>query len=388
MFLGTSQLGEMLHAKPLKMEGTARNEAEASEAGEFHRLLSENISSLLEELTASSTDLGKEMALHSESSYPLTNIEDLEELLHLELSLLNSLEEELSSEEYFGLIHQFLELSSTLTQAKQQQSVPADMGENVFEKMALLTNKLLLFIKEWKEGKSENPQPQNVKQQTDLKELMVLIEKKFAKIFQVTEKHTGRADTANVKSFPFHHFISENVSAGPFSINQLQQPRQATIQWVVDTSSSQVAREQLIQKLEGILSKSQSSFVNGNQQITIRLNPEHLGTLHIKLQETQHGLVAKLVAHSKSSASLLESGVTALKQNLVNANILVDKIEVVYQEQEQEQRFFHQGKSQEEQQAFKDSSSNGRKDKESAEKSFDEILSEEIVINEREAEGI
>jgi flagellar hook-length control protein FliK len=379
-------MGEMLHAKPLKVEGAAITEAEATDAGAFHRLLSENISTLLEELTASPNDLGKEIALHSETSNPLTKIEDLEELLHLELSLLNSLEDELSSEEYFGLIHQFLELSSTLTQAKQQQSVPAAMDENVSEKMVLLSNKLLLFMKQWKEGRDENPQPQTIKKQAELKELMVLIERKFAKIFQVTDKHTARTDTANVKSFPLHHLISENVSTGPFSINQLQQPRQATIQWVVDTSSSQVAREQLIQKLEGILSKSQSSFVNGNQQITIRLTPEHLGTLHIKLQETQHGLVAKLVAHSKSSATLLESGVAALKQNLVNANINVDKIEVVYQEQEQ--RFFHQGKSQEEQQAFKDSSSNGRKDQEPAEKSFDEILSEEIDINEREDEGI
>ncbi|WP_239582727.1 flagellar hook-length control protein FliK [Bacillus tianshenii] len=385
MFLGTTQVGEMLHAKQQKVEGTARTEVEASEAGEFHRLLSENISTLLEELTASPAGLGKEMALHSEISNTLKNIEDLEELLHLEISLLNSLEEELSSEEYFGFIHQFLELSSTLTQIQQQQAVPAEMGENVFERMAMLTNKLLLFTKEWKEGKSGNSQPQNVKQQADLKELMILIEKKFAKIFQVTEKQTGRTDTANVKSFPFQHFISENVSVGPISINHLQQPKPATVQWVVDTSTNQVARDQLIQKLEGILSKSQTSFVNGNQQITIRLTPEHLGTLHIKLQETQHGLVAKLVAHSKSSATLLESGLATLKQNLVNANIPVDKIEVVYQEQEP--RFFQQGRNQEEQQAFKDSSANGRKEKEPTEKSFDEILSEEIDIKDRAGEG-
>nr|WP_277350534.1 flagellar hook-length control protein FliK [Bacillus sp. RO2] len=158
----------------------------------------------------------------------------------------------------------------------------------------------------------------------------------------------------------------------------LQQPKQATIQWVVDTTTNEVAREQLIQKLEGILSKTTTKLVNGNQSMTIRLAPEHLGTLHIKLQETQNGLVTKLIVHSKSAASLLESGMTNLKQTLAQTNASIDRIEVVFLDHDQKLTQQHKGTNEENAQAKQSFKQDKQQD--DSDQSFEDVLLEELEI--------
>ncbi|WP_078380893.1 flagellar hook-length control protein FliK [Sutcliffiella halmapala] len=386
-FFVTGELGNPLLTKSVKSDVTKNTGVVSDTDGKFQSLLLSSLfdgSSETLELLPKLSQLTRNVDLKLKASLDgdnLFHLEDLEELLYLEFALLNNLQDEEVPEEYYQLIEELIVLSASL---KQETNQPID--ENIPKKLFQLSERVIAFMNQWMEGNIEKKEQKSVKQEASIKELMTLIESKLAKVLPSGEKSIPRIEKSQVMNNPFPHVLTEGHTVSSFSISQIQQPKQATIQWVVDTTSDQVAREQLVQKLEAILSKSQTRIVNGNQSITIRLNPEHLGTLHIKLQETQHGLVAKLVAHSKHSASLLEGGIAGLKQNLLNANINVDKVEVVYQEQEQ--RFLHQEKNQEERQEFKESSKNNRNTSEENEQSFEEVLLEEIESNERVGERV
>lgn len=367
-FFVTGNAGNSISTKLAKTEVTKNTNIDSNTGGKFQSFLVGESASTVPKTADQNLEQPTDEAA-------LFDLEEMKELLHLELSLLNNLEEELVSDEYYQLVEDLIVLSSNLTQETQPLT-----KEDTSKKLFQLSERVVAFMSKWLDGNDENKEQKIVKQATDIKELMSMIEKKLTRISPSLESSLPNIDSTRVKSNPFPTFLTEGNPISNFSMSQLQQPKQATIQWVVDTTSDQVAREQLIQKLEGILSKSQTRIVNGLSSITIRLNPEHLGTLHIKLQETQQGLVAKLVVHSKWSANLLESGVAGLKQNLLTANINIDKIEIVYQEQEQ--RFLHQGKDQEEQQTLKDSSANNKNSQEENEQTFEEILLEEIELNE------
>ncbi|MDR0137369.1 flagellar hook-length control protein FliK [Metabacillus idriensis] len=66
----------------------------------------------------------------------------------------------------------------------------------------------------------------------------------------------------------------------------------------------------------------------GSSQMTIRLAPEHLGMLTVKLQQHDGKTIAKIITSTQSAKELVEQGIQQLKQVLPAMSIQVDRFEI------------------------------------------------------------
>jgi hypothetical protein len=387
-----------IHSEQLrKMEGKVK-QASIETTESFSSTLSRN---LLDSLFALSKPENGNMDLVGTGSDELLledMVQQMDEILSLQLSILNEVQELESKpnrsintdgipDGYYELLEDVMAMVNVLTTLDN-----TTQGETreAFESFARLSERVLMFMKGFLQTKEEKTDQfvLPMKEHKNLKELMSMIETRLGKLlsFEVTQGQNSTSVTENSPKRPAYASIPEAVlQNGPVTMNLLQLPKQTTIQWTIDTTTNEAAREQLLQKLEGILAKTSSRLVNGNQSITIRLAPEHLGTLHIKLQETQHGLMAKLIVHSKAAASLLESGLSNLKQALVHSNVNMEKLEIVYQDQEQ--KFTQQNKDNNEDSSHTRHFSKKDSNDGDNNQSFEDVLLEELEIKNAVGDG-
>ncbi|WP_404470378.1 flagellar hook-length control protein FliK [Sutcliffiella horikoshii] len=376
-------------SKKMSSDGVKKSEQLVeNESGSFRSILSESLLSAMLTLSQPNSEMVEEENVAVEKL-----MEEIDDIMTLQLTMLNELQEwqnmqtdssdnkELP-EEYFHLLEDVMAMISLFSNLDGNMQGKVD--KQLIQPFTQLSERVMMFMKSYittVEEKVDLQQP-TTKEQSNIKDLLKAIDIKMGKVEQLVRatqlpNQSSTSDPPSTKTA----FVPNNetfLQNGPVTMNLLQQPKQTTIQWVVDTTTNEVAREQLMQKLEGILSKTTTRLVNGNQSMTIRLAPDHLGTLHIKLQETQNGLVTKLVVHSKSAASLLESGIANLKQTLVQANANVDKIEIVFLDQEQKFTQQHKGTNEENAQAKQ--SFKQDKQQEDSDQSFEDVLLEELEI--------
>jgi flagellar hook-length control protein FliK len=85
----------------------------------------------------------------------------------------------------------------------------------------------------------------------------------------------------------------------------------------------------ILNQLTEVIKKAKTNLASsGLSQMTIRLSPEHLGMLTVKLQQ-QHGeMIAKIITSTKSAKELVEQSIHQLKQALPALNIQIDRFEV------------------------------------------------------------
>lgn len=374
-------------SKKMSLDGVKKSEQlTESESGSFRSILSESLLSAMLSLSQPNSEMVEEENVAVEKL-----MEELDDIMTLQLTMLNELQEwqnmqtdssdnkELP-EEYFHLLEDVMAMISLLSNLDGNMQGKVD--KQLIQPFTQLSERVMMFMKSYittVDEKVDLQQP-TTKEQSNIKDLVKAIDIKMGKVEQLVratqipnQSSTSNSPSTKTAFVPNNETFLQN---GPVTMNLLQQPKQTTVQWVVDTTTNEVAREQLMQKLEGILSKTTTRLVNGNQSMTIRLAPEHLGTLHIKLQETPNGLVTKLVVHSKSAASLLESGIANLKQTLVQANANVDKIEVVFLDQEQKFTQQHKGTNEENAQAKQSFKQDKQQD--DSDQSFEDVLLEEL----------
>ncbi|MCI3194314.1 flagellar hook-length control protein FliK [Bacillus sp. HU-1818] len=98
-------------------------------------------------------------------------------------------------------------------------------------------------------------------------------------------------------------------------------------------------------------------FGRSSGSFTIRLNPEHLGFVTIKLTNENGMFQSKIIASSQSAKELLEQHLPQLKQSLPNMAVQVDRFTLpiqsgdqpVYGQLSEEQRHQHDGQKQQKQ---------------------------------------
>ena len=391
---GSATVGSV---KRINVDGAKKPEALTQKGPDsFHSVLSESLLSALISFTYPTAPTSE----IEEGHIPDMEIvlEGMDEILTLQLAMLNELQEwknmqadsaapEELPEEYFRLLEDVMAMMSLISNL--EGNLPGKLDKQEIQSFTQLSERVMKFMKSYVPTVEEKAETQIAnKQQSNIQDLLRAVDFKMGKVEQMVRTanptlYSPTSDSPSTKTvfMPNNEAFLQN---GPVTMNLLQQPKQTTIQWVVDTTSNEVAREQLMQKLEGILSKTTTKLVNGNQSMTIRLAPEHLGTLHIKLQETQNGLVTKLIVHSKSAAQLLEGGLTNLKQALSLTNVSMDKIEVVFLDQEL--KFTQQHKGTNEENAHPKQSSKQDKQPEDPNQSFEDLLIEELEIINPEGE--
>ena len=92
--------------------------------------------------------------------------------------------------------------------------------------------------------------------------------------------------------------------------------------------------ESIVGQIERMMSSSRLQlFRNGTVELHVRLVPDHLGSLTIKLISQNGELVARIIAETASTKSLIESQLHQLRHAFSSQQIPVDKIDVVQAQQ-------------------------------------------------------
>lgn len=146
----------------------------------------------------------------------------------------------------------------------------------------------------------------------------------------------------------------------------------------VQSQEGTTGNQELAKQFEQILSRSQfSQMADGKAQMTIKLRPEHLGSLNIELIKDNGILTARLLASSTTAKELIESQLHQLKQAFISQNILVEKLEIQTQaqgtpyKQFSEQQSMNQGSQQHFEQEEQDQS---QPDSKEFSETFEEFL--------------
>jgi flagellar hook-length control protein FliK len=114
-----------------------------------------------------------------------------------------------------------------------------------------------------------------------------------------------------------------------------------------ETDPKQIANQQFTQQLLEIIHGSKFMRLgNGQSQLIVRLHPEHLGSLTIKLVQANGELTAKIIASTVSAKELIEANIQQIRHVIPAQNIMVEKFDVfaqqpsdfVFREHQQESR--------------------------------------------------
>ncbi|MFB4162669.1 flagellar hook-length control protein FliK [Alteribacillus sp. JSM 102045] len=91
--------------------------------------------------------------------------------------------------------------------------------------------------------------------------------------------------------------------------------------------------QEFVKQLQNLLGKSSlQSFKNGTQELSLKLHPEHLGRVDIKLVQQNGQINAQLLTTTKTARDIVESQIQQLRHTLTQQNIQVDKIEITQQQ--------------------------------------------------------
>lgn len=188
---------------------------------------------------------------------------------------------------------------------------------------------------------------------------------KFAQYENGKGEDKGNRLMATQQNISFPQTVMDRIHQLEFRIHLLN-----------ETDSAALAKQ-----FEKILASSQlRTFKNGLTQLHVRLHPEHLGSLSVKLTQQDGQLIARIVAETETAKSLIESQLHQLRQAFVTQNIQVEKIEVLTESSEQQQQ--NQSKSSRDQQDEHEMAQrNGQdeRDRDKEEQSFKEWL-ESLIL--------
>ncbi|WP_248561146.1 flagellar hook-length control protein FliK, partial [Niallia sp. NCCP-28] len=145
---------------------------------------------------------------------------------------------------------------------------------------------------------------------------------------------------------------------------------------LLTASGNPVSAHQLREQLEKVLSNGK--FVNNgdNQTFTLRLAPDHLGSIKIEIYQKEGNISAKIFTASQEAKDVLETHLTSIKHTLGSQNAVVDKLDISYtpspQDKTAKDNQQHQQQQQEQQQ--KEEQPSQQKEREKQRKTFLEEL--------------
>lgn len=125
----------------------------------------------------------------------------------------------------------------------------------------------------------------------------------------------------------FDQLVASSIKDGG-SVNRIQQ----YVLNVGQTSGSPLPEDQILEQLQTIMKQSKfSTSPNGTNQLMLKLNPAHLGTLTIKLIESNGEMIARIIASSKTAKEVIETNLNSLRHVFTTQNITVEKLDIQYQ---------------------------------------------------------
>lgn len=127
-----------------------------------------------------------------------------------------------------------------------------------------------------------------------------------------------------------------------YSTSTLQSTNMSKIeQYVIHiqqtNTTEQASQQKIVEQFQQILEKS--TFLkgpNGSNQLFIRLQPEHLGDVVIKLTQINGEMIVKLVVQSQMAKDMLEGNLQQLRHLFSPQQVIIEKQEVVMTQNDSE----------------------------------------------------
>ncbi|MFS0637481.1 flagellar hook-length control protein FliK [Mesobacillus foraminis] len=135
-----------------------------------------------------------------------------------------------------------------------------------------------------------------------------------------------------------------------------------------------VSAEQLIKQFESVLSRASFHTVNGTQKLTIKLFPEHLGSVRVELIQKDDAMIARILTSSSTTKEVLESQVSSLRQAFASQGIGIERIEIAQQQPVQQERFTRDFQQQHGKQEKHETERDRENNSKETDASFEEIL--------------
>nr|WP_246326802.1 flagellar hook-length control protein FliK [Anoxybacillus calidus] len=118
---------------------------------------------------------------------------------------------------------------------------------------------------------------------------------------------------------------------------------------------------------------------NGQSQLIVRLHPDHLGSLTIKLVQENGELMAKIITSTTSAKELIEANIHQIRHAIPAQNITVEKFDVLTQQQTYESFYREQQRESHEQQHTRQEQHNGSNQHQEDEMNFKDAFTVELL---------
>ncbi|WP_243296399.1 flagellar hook-length control protein FliK [Bacillus litorisediminis] len=139
-----------------------------------------------------------------------------------------------------------------------------------------------------------------------------------------------------------------------------------------------VTFEQFTEILSKLMQKGSFSDLNGTQKLLVKLHPEHLGSLRIELIRQDGVLTAKLLTSTQAAKELIESQLHGFR-NALGTSVQIDKIEVIENYTQQQERSFYNKEQQHQQSQHQQNQQKNNSQSETEQIQFHDVLFELIV---------
>ncbi|RWR14126.1 flagellar hook-length control protein FliK [Siminovitchia fortis] len=143
-----------------------------------------------------------------------------------------------------------------------------------------------------------------------------------ASLTEATEKRGAGTGNSQSKA------DANSIQASSVNRNETEE----VIVKIAETAPNERKARELIRQFSNVLQKSHFNQGLQTKSMTIRLYPEHLGSLRIELTQRNGAMIARILASTSMAKDLLDSQIHQLRQAFVQQNIQVDKVDISYQE--------------------------------------------------------
>jgi flagellar hook-length control protein FliK len=147
-----------------------------------------------------------------------------------------------------------------------------------------------------------------------------------------------------------------------------------------ETAPKSIVNQQFVQQLLEVMKGSKfTQLGNGQSQLVVRLHPDHLGSLTIKLVQENGELMAKIITSTASAKELIEANIHQIRHAIPAQNITIEKFDVFTQQQTYEQSYKEQQQESREQQHTRQEQHNGSNQNQEDENNFKDAFAVELL---------
>lgn len=346
-------------------------EEAASQLQEFEQRLMETIS---EDLNVNMEDI--EAMLH-EMGFTVMDLLEPKNLVAFVQNLLNvsQAEQLLFQDEFQNLLMDFNQMTKEFVQESGislEELKSYGLSVEAEQEKSLLSNEDVIL-----ENSDDNIMDETV---DDGKNSVVTTDEVDS--FLKTTSVLGDSDTSNLtgdSNSSSKQFMTESDQMIQFSQNGMVDSKISAIgDFVEQISSYQTVDTQMI--FDQIVQRVRVSLAEGVSSIEMQLNPENLGKLFLNISSKDGAIHAQIFANNETVREALELQMVALKEQLNQAGVKVDAIEVSVGTHEFE-RNLEQGQKREEQEGQYQEQTSGRR-RNITIQSLDELMG---IMSEEEA---